>query len=136
MGRTLKYYPSSGFLPSVVSAAFFCKTYNRLLTRNWQPLIIQVFSCHRHCYTTLTLNSPLCSYPGSSHLPPHLTTSDKKLSTIAHYPSPEFLPSVVSAVFFGETYCRTTLIINSRQCQTHNELTYCISWHICILLIT
>jgi hypothetical protein len=29
----LKYYPLSGFLPSVVSAAFFCKTLNRHLTK-------------------------------------------------------------------------------------------------------
>ena len=26
MGRTLRYYPSSGFLPSVVSTALFCET--------------------------------------------------------------------------------------------------------------
>ena len=32
MGRTLKYYPSSGFLPSVVSAAFFGKTCNELIS--------------------------------------------------------------------------------------------------------
>ena len=32
MGRTLKYYPSSGFLPSVVSATFFCKTCNELIS--------------------------------------------------------------------------------------------------------
>ena len=49
------------FLPSVVSAAFFCKTYNRHLTRNWGAFPSALY---RHQISvTLTLNyNTLCNY--------------------------------------------------------------------------
>ena len=88
MGRTLKYYPSSGFLPSVVSAAFFGKTCNELIScdsgalaahpKSKTPRAVRMstipwgssFTMH-HYHTTLTRNSTYCLFCKiSGHLRP------------------------------------------------------------------
>ena len=65
MGRTLKYYPSSGFLPSVVSTALFCETPPPF----WQEIkLIVILQNNRSSATSQSKarmgNTPSISHPG------------------------------------------------------------------------